>query len=454
MRISTRTGLAAIGAAVVAVVLVTLVASVQFQQSLRETVDEQLVERAETAPILVAVGERVAISELSGTVAGARVEQDGTTIELGQLPDDELPPIAEPGWRTVRADGEDWRLLAIEVNDVPREGDTALVELAAPLGDVEARAAALRRRTLLVGLVAAIGAGLIGLVFGRRASKPLTDLAADVARVGGPDPGPGGDAWAVRADSGTPEVDEIADVLNDTFDRLAAETERREAALRSARAFASAASHELRTPLQSALTNLDVALLHDAADHRDHVATARAEVKRMGSSLAAVRALTEVDLIDESWFEPADLVDVADRAVAGVSTPKGGGRIDVVGDDRAPVVLWVDGARLAIENVVRNAVVHGAPREAHIVLTVDATARTVTVDDNGPGVAAADRQRVLDLFQRASTDTAGSGLGLAFVDRVVRAHGGATTLEESPLGGLRVTMAFRQPTAGAAAPRS
>ena len=62
----------------------------------------------------------------------------------------------------------------------------------------------------------------------------------------------------------------------------------------------------------------------------------------------------------------------------------------------------------------------------------------VTVDDNGPGVPPADRQRVLQRFERGGGS--GSGLGLAIAHQVATAHGGGVWITTSPLGGARVVL--------------
>jgi signal transduction histidine kinase len=68
----------------------------------------------------------------------------------------------------------------------------------------------------------------------------------------------------------------------------------------------------------------------------------------------------------------------------------------------------------------------------------------LTVDDDGPGIPESNRVRVLQRFVRLdearSRDDGGSGLGLSIVDEVVRAHGGSMSIEQSPLGGARITV--------------
>jgi signal transduction histidine kinase len=68
------------------------------------------------------------------------------------------------------------------------------------------------------------------------------------------------------------------------------------------------------------------------------------------------------------------------------------------------------------------------------------------VTDTGPGIAAADRERVFDRFyRRAAAQEIGTGLGLAIVKAIADRHGGRVVLDEAPGGGLRVTVTFPRP---------
>jgi signal transduction histidine kinase len=65
---------------------------------------------------------------------------------------------------------------------------------------------------------------------------------------------------------------------------------------------------------------------------------------------------------------------------------------------------------------------------------------SVTVADEGPGVAAADQQRIFERFERAHPKEGGTGLGLAISRRLARSMGGDVTLDIAPSGGARFTL--------------
>jgi signal transduction histidine kinase len=167
----------------------------------------------------------------------------------------------------------------------------------------------------------------------------------------------------------------------------------------------------------------------------------------MATSLSTVQALAQADLARPEWFEPMGLEALADVADEFTSRPADA-LIELVVDAPGTLVtwpVWPDGVRLALDNLVRNALTHGRPTDggrARVVVRVASDASTgvpvIVVDDNGPGIAGDDRARVLAPFERGSTTTAGSGLGLAVVDRVARAHSGRVVVGASPLGGTRV----------------
>ena len=415
LRLATRTGLAAFAATIVMLALIGLAFRGQIGEILRDRVDRQLEARAETAPILAAVGDRIARSELNGTVEGARIagvigavgSADGI-VEVGRLPVEALPPIEKPGWTVASADGEDWRLYTIEVVDVPEVGDRTLVQLVAPLGDADEQAADLRRRAIVIGVAFALGAGLIGYLLGTLAAA--TALAA-APRLRTPRRG------AARGVAGARRLRHARGRRRGAHTQLEPRVARRgdrpaRAALESARSFAASAAHELRTPLQSALTSLDIARSGriDATELTSTIDTARRQLERMAASLAAVRALTDAELADPTWFETLDLVELVDAVVAEEARRDRDAQVTV--DAQSDVVIegWADGLRLAVANIVRNALVHGRPANgSQARVRVEVNERGVIVDDNGPGVPDASRLRILERFERGESDQPGSG---------------------------------------------
>ena len=437
MRLATRTGLASFVAASITLLAVGSLFRGYFATVLQDRVDKQLQERAETAPILAAVAERLSQSELRTTLEGARVVTGGETISLGLLPTEPLPDGIVPGWSTARASGDRWRLYTVEVADVPDPGDTTLVQLVAPLGDVDARAMQLRRRVIVVMMLTSVAAGLVGYLLGKVATRPLTALRRDTARIEDAEPS----TWHVAASYGSTEVDDVATTLNENLERLADETKRRGAALDAARAFAASATHELRTPLQGALTNLDIARSERVgdADRKEVLGLANDQLQRMASALAAVRTLADAEFADRSWFDRIDLADVADAAVADERRRAPNAVIEIESTAPTTMVAWRDGVLLAIANVVRNALIHGMPVDGSPPrVAVSIVGTTVIVDDNGPGIPVVDRQRVLERFEHGGGS--GSGLGLAIAQQVAIAHGGSVTIGSSPSGGARVEL--------------
>ncbi len=446
MRLATRTSLAAAIAAALALALLGGIVRGQVYRVLVDRVDRQLELRADTAPLLAAVGGRLADSRLDAAVEGARITTVAGaaaggqgTIEVGALPGDGLPPVRRVGWQTARADGQSWRLHTVEVSDVPRAGDRTLVQFVAPLGDIAVMARRLRRAVVVAAVAGVAASAVVGYGLGLVAARPLAKLRRDAARLGAGPP----QAWRMAPHYGAPEVDDVARVLDDGLDRVAAAGERREAALDAARAFTASAAHELRTPLTSAITNLDVAS-HTGAPS-EALEEGRAQLRRVASTLAALRQLADADLAGPAWFSGFDLAD----QVAVLADAEGRRHPEVLVEvvaptEECPVLAWSEGVQLACANLIGNAVVHGRPVDGsrprvRITVSVHGAAATITVDDNGPGVPPADRQRVLQRFERGATSP-GSGIGLALVHQVATVHSGSLELHDSPLGGTRVVL--------------
>jgi signal transduction histidine kinase len=156
-------------------------------------------------------------------------------------------------------------------------------------------------------------------------------------------------------------------------------------------------------------------------------------------------------LRDEAASEPAREVDVA-ALVEGLCEDlrELGQEVHFTGPERLVARLRPTALKRALRNLIENAVAYG--KRARVALAAGPGEITVTVEDDGPGIAHADLERVFEPFVRLegsrSRETGGIGLGLAIARSVVRAHGGDIALANRPEGGLRATV--RLPVAASA----
>jgi len=228
------------------------------------------------------------------------------------------------------------------------------------------------------------------------------------------------------------EVHRLAVTLNGMLHRL-------ESARVRQRAFVADAAHELRSPLTNMRTELEVsqrlpdtdwqALSHDLLTDVDRLSRlvddllllARADD---GGGRAIAAPFRSVDL--------GSLVgDVADRYPS-VTYVRPSAPMEVTGEP--------DALGRVVANLLDNAVRH-AKSQVRVTVTAHGTYRLISVTDDGPGIPAADRERVFDRFTRLddarARDAGGSGLGLAIVRELVRRHGGTVGLADAGPG-LRV----------------
>ena len=373
-------------------------------------------------------------------------------------PDVALPAAAASGPVTLAAGGSSWRVFALPVTRAAGQPPGTLW-LFAPSSEVRDEAASVRGRIVLVALVAAPIGGVVAFGVAERAARPLRTLRR---RTSGLDPDDPASRLSLRErPTGVAEVDELARTLQAVLLRYDAQAARTAEALETARAFAASASHELRTPLMSMRTNLDV-----LADHPDLGPVERAEVlddlhaehARMLGLLTALRSLAQGDLVEADAFHPVDLAELVEAAASSARRREPRALLTV---RTAPVPRlrgWEPGLRMAVDNLLANALVHGAgpggpggpAARIRLELRTDAADVLLTVDDEGPGVPAGEREAVFRRFRRG-TGSPGSGLGLTLVAQQIALHGGTVRLTDAP-GGRGTRAEVRLPTSAPAVP--
>ncbi|MGH2720652.1 MAG: sensor histidine kinase [Actinomycetota bacterium] len=300
--------------------------------------------------------------------------------------------------------------------------------------------------TRLVAVSLVIGLPLLLLVVGTttfrvvgRALAPVDAIRQEVDEISAselhrrvPDP------------PGTDEIARLATTMNRMLGRL----ERSQARQRR---FISDASHELRSPVASIRQHAEVALAHPSRTTvQDLARTVLAEdlrVERLVDDLLLLARADEHTLalrrrpvdVDDLVFEEARRL----RQTTGLTVSTAAvspGRVE--GD---PGTL-----RRVLRNLADNAARHAAGRVS-FTLGRGEDGVVLTVEDDGPGIPVAERERVFERFVRLDNararDSGGSGLGLSIVAEILRAHGGSVVVGDSALGGASVRVTL--PVAGA-----
>ena len=243
--------------------------------------------------------------------------------------------------------------------------------------------------------------------------------------------------------------DEIARLVT-TMNRLLG---RLEDAQTRQRRFISDASHELRSPVATLRQHAEVAIARP-----EHSSTGELAETVLAESLRLQHLVEDLLLLartDEHRLrlrrQPTDLDDAVFEEARRLRRDTDL-HIDITGVSPARV----DGDPAALDRALRNLGANAARHaRSRIAFALDEQAGTVVlaVDDDGGGIAEADRRRVLERFVRLdearTRDTGGAGLGLAIVAELVAAHGGSVAVGRAPLGGARFTICLPASTGGA-----
>jgi signal transduction histidine kinase len=238
--------------------------------------------------------------------------------------------------------------------------------------------------------------------------------------------------------AGRDEFGQLANTLDDLFERL-------EAAFESQRRFVANASHELRTPLTAERTLLQVALADPDASVdslraacQDVLALGRAQERLIDALLTLAASERGIE-----QREPFDLAEIAGEVVMART-----GTLDVA-TTLAPAEVSGDPRlmEILVANLVENALRHNVADGRVEVTTWSADGRArLIVRNTGPVVPADEVERLFEPFQRLAGERTsrhqGYGLGLAIVRAIATAHDAAVTAEPLPGGGLAVTVLF------------
>ncbi len=266
---------------------------------------------------------------------------------------------------------------------------------------------------------------IVSIVFIRNQVRPIETLASAMEMFGrGEDPG----VFGVR---GAREVRQATHAFFDMRQRIKRHIDQRGQLL-------AGVSHDLRTPLTR--LKLQFALMPPSPDLED----AKRDLEEMQATLDEYLAFAQ-----GQWSETPEAADVGALAAEAVAAAaRAGADVTLTRDGELLAPVRAGAVRRALSNLIDNAVAHGDIVRLHA--HVAASAISIDVDDDGPGIPADLYEDAFRPFSRLdetrTKNTKGVGLGLAIARDVARSHGGDVVLSRSPLGGLRATL--RLPLAG------
>lgn len=360
-------------------------------------------------------------------------EDDRLLLRSASAP--ETPLAQQPvGYSTLTVGEHDWRVYVL---DVPDSSSRVVVSEREDVRGELIRSVALR--TLLPDL---IGLPLLTALLWWSIGWGLAPLSRMAEQIRSRDPH---NLQPLTLSPLPQELDTIAGALNRLLERI------RIMRVREKRFIADAA-HELRTPLavldlhaQNALTADNLEDRQEALNHlRDGVARATRLVTQL---LTLARLEPEEESLPE--YRTTNLLSEVRETLAKLSplALEREQQLLLNADEQAEwLTLEEPGAiETLVQNLVGNAIQH-SPIQSAISITLATTPRgfQLMVDDEGPGIPLHERKKVVERFQRAGP-SAGSGLGLSIVERLVKRHGGTLQLDDAPSGGLRVRIYLQRP---------
>jgi len=363
----------------------------------------------------------------------------GSQLDIPYFYDGEVP--AQPG---TGGQPKQMRIAALYVayGDISAPRQTMLVQVARSSADREELARSILGDTLLPLSILILLMSVIVWAGIRAGLAPLARLRREVESRAP------GDLTPLKLDLAPTELRSLAGALND----LLASVRHHVGAQQR---FIADAAHQLRTPLAGLKSQSRLALeaaadpaqrarlelLHQSASRSAHLVAQLLTLARAEPGASAALELAPLDLTRFAQDLVAQLVPRALRAGTdlGIDT-EGTGKVTALAN--APLL------REAVSNLIDNAIRY-AGRGAEVTVRVrrDGGAALVIVDDNGPGIPPAERERVFERFVRSTDEGEGCGLGLAIVKEIIERHHGAVLLGDAAPRGLRVVL--RLPCAGA-----
>lgn len=300
-------------------------------------------------------------------------------------------------------------------------------------------------RSRLAGLIALFAAFtlLIAELLARWLSRPLRRLEAGAVAFASGD-------HSVRVDpTGSRETRAVATAFNQMADEVVRALDELKAEERRKSQFVSDVSHELRSPLTAIRGMAETIAEGDVPpdDEKRFLGTIVREADRLARLADDLLTLQRIEgATGELPIRRVDLDEVAKRAAGAIEHLAEGRGVSVHVSGSAPAVLGdPDRLQQVIANLLDNALrVMSQGGAIEVALAREGDWATVSVLDQGPGIAEDDLQRIFDRFYRAEPSRerakGGAGLGLAIVRAIIERHAGRIEAANRPEGGTAFTV--------------
>ena len=277
------------------------------------------------------------------------------------------------------------------------------------------------RLSVILGLISLAAIGTVAWLTVGRTLRRVEGLRAEVAAVTA-----SGDLGRRVPETGTDELARLGLTMNEMLGALARSAVRQ-------RRFVADAAHELRTPIAGLSASLEVAVSHpEITRDRSWIQELADGHRRLGRLVNDLLVLASLEGDAPKRRDPVDLAGVVADATRRAVPP--GVRLRAGQVDRAVVPGDATQLTRVVTNLVDNALRY-ARGTVDVTLKAQGAQAVITVADDGPGIAPADRERIWDRFVRLDDDrsraSGGTGLGLALVKELVTAHGGTVSVTGS-----------------------
>ena len=346
-------------------------------------------------------------------------------VDLPEHERDDDMATSRDGFRreTMRLDGDKYRVLTVALPN------GVLIKVGKNVNDIDNAIGGMRAWFIGIALAGFGLAASAGWLFASKVSKPIELLATSADNIARTE-----DLDHNVEVKGASEVTKLASSFNTMLVALRRSVTRQ-------RQLVQDASHELRTPLTSLRANTELlqrptlsdaeraAILIDMRAEIDELTELSSELSALATDQKAAEQPSVVDLREIT----DEIATRARRRTTGDIT------VSSIGDTR--VTARLHQLERAIGNLVDNAIKF-SPDGSDIAIIINDG--RIVVQDNGPGIAAADKPHVFDRFYRATATRSlpGSGLGLAIVAQFAEDHGISTIVEDAPNGGAVVGLQF------------